>query len=598
MLMTVIKLLQTDHMPDSDANASVRGNARAVARTDRMPNSDTGADAAVAFVTRSDITADAPAGITPSSQQADPHHAAERALSHAPTPPGSEIELKLIVDAGKLADFDDAPVIKAHARNKGTRRHLKSVYYDTRKRVLWRNGLSLRVRQVGTRFVQTVKLQETDNPLGRGEWEAAVPSLTPDLALAMPFIPEKLRAGLTQDKLESVFVSDIHRHQRLLDLHSGTVEVAFDHGTLTAGERTQAVDEIELELKGGSTVAIYEIAQRLAEHGSLRPSIHAKSARGFDLDGGRSPGAGKPHKLRLDPAVSLDESFSAVLRGCFRHLLQAIPSAEDGRNPEGVHQLRVSLRRLRAVLQLMQSLGDWAKLESLRSDARWLAQSLSAARDWDVFQADTLPAVARGCPSIGGFDALDEIAQRHRATAYRRIRTALADRRCTMFLLSLGEWIETRGWRSDVSPQTLGELALPAVDFAGQVLEARHAKVLKRGRHFKSLTAARRHELRIALKKLRYSADFLLPLYGDRKSARKYARRLAGLQEKLGCYNDMATTMALLSGLDAESTDGAIAAAAITGWQARAMDGAEAPLRKAWRAFTEAVPPWTAASET
>jgi CHAD domain-containing protein len=130
------------------------------------------------------------------------------------------------------------------------------------------------------------------------------------------------------------------------------------------------------------------------------------------------------------------------------------------------------------------------------------------------------------------------------------------------------------------------------------VLEARHTKVLKRGRHFKSLTTVQRHELRLALKKLRYSADFLLPLYGERRSAKKYARRLAGLQEQLGCYNDMATTTALLAGLGAESTDAAIAAAAIAGWQAHAMDGAEAPLRKAWRAFTETVPPWTATSET
>ena len=296
--------------------------------------------------------------------------------------------------------------------------------------------------------------------------------------------------------------------------------------------------------------------------------------------------------------VSLDESFAAVLRGCFRHLLQAIPSAEDGRNPEGVHQLRVSLRRLRAVMQLMQELGDWSKLESLRCDARWLAQSLSAARDWDVFQNDTLPVIARGCPSVGGFETLGEIAQRHRTAAYRRIRAALADRRCTMFLLNLGEWSETRGWRSDVSPETLGQLVLPAIEFAGTVLEARHAKVLSRGRHFKSLTSEQRHKLRLALKKLRYSADFLLPLYGDRKPARKYARRLAGLQEQLGCYNDMATTNALLAGLTTESTDGAIAAAAITGWQAHAMDRAEAPLRKAWRAFAKVEPPWTAAPET
>jgi triphosphatase len=583
-----------DDMPDSDATASLRGKARVAGEQDRLP-------AAASRGSRNGSVAhetDRPPGAAQAEAAAAASAPSEIVLPDVPA--GNEIELKLMVDPGQLADFETAPVITAHARNKGARRHLKSVYYDTRKRVLWRNGLSLRVRQVGTRFVQTVKTQatqENDNPLRRGEWEASVPSLEPDLALALPFIPEKLREGLTPDKLDMVFVSDIHRHQRLLDLPTGTVEVAFDHGVITAGERTLPVNEIELELKSGSTAAIYEIALRLAEHGPLRPSVHAKSARGFDLAAERAPSAEKPSKLDLDPAVSLDESFAVILRGCFAHLLQAIPAAEDGRDVEGVHQLRVSLRRLRAALQLMHGIGAWSQLDSLRSDARWLAQSLSPARDWDVFQTETLPVVAKACPALGGFKALGELTERHRSTAYRRIRAALSDRRATTFLLGLGEWIETRGWRSDVSPETLGQLAEPAIDFAGTVLQARYAKVQKRGRHFKSLTSHQRHRLRVALKKLRYSADFLLPLYGEGKSAKKYARKLTHLQQQLGGYNDMATTTGLLAELGTESTDGAIAAAAIIGWQAHAMNGVEKPLRKAWRGFVDATPPWASSAE-
>ena len=580
-------------MRESDATALARGNGRLAVGPSRM------SAAAMRKEIDGPIAAETDRNVTALRPEA-PSGAPAPEIVLPEVPPGNEIELKLLVEPGRLADFDDAPVMTAHARNKGARRHLKSVYYDTRKRLLWRNGLTLRVRQIGSRFVQTVKAQatqETDNPLRRGEWEASVSSLAPDLALALPFIPERLREGLAPDKLETVFVSDIHRHQRLLDLPTGTVEVAFDQGVITAADRTLPINEIELELKSGSTAVIYEIARRLAEHGRLRPSIHAKSARGFDLAADRAPGAERPRKLSLDPAVSLDESFAIVLRGCFTHLLQAIPAAEDGRDVEGVHQLRVALRRLRAALQLMHTVGAWSRLESLRSDARWLAQNLSAARDWDVFQTETLPVVAEACPSLGGFKALGEIAERHRGTAYRRIRAALADRRATSFLLGLGEWIETRGWRSDVSPETLGQLARPAIDFAAAVLQARHAKVQKRGRHFKSLTSEQRHRLRLALKKLRYSVDFLLPLYGERKTVKKYARRLARLQQRLGSYNDMATTAALLASLGTDSTDGAIAAAAITGWQAHAMDGVEGPLRKAWRGFVDTTPPWAAAAE-
>ncbi|GLH82421.1 inorganic triphosphatase [Bradyrhizobium sp. SSBR45G] len=576
-------------MPDSNATAAIHRSDRPLgapdvrgsASRDQSPAADAHATQPQdeqTVATRDEPAADAGA-IAPS-------------LPDPETGIGHEIELKLLVDPEELAGFTAAPIVTAHARNKGSRKHLKSVYYDTPKHTLWKNGFTLRVRQSGARFVQTVKAQHSDDPLKRGEWEASVASLEPDLALAAALLPEHLRDVLTDAALQAVFTTDVHRHARLLDLPGATIEIAFDSGVIKAGEHSATVSEIELELKSGSAAAIYEVALRLAEHGPLRPSIRAKSARGFDLAAGRAPGAEKPRRPQLDPAVSLDESLAIVLRGSLHHLLQAFPAAEDGRNPEGVHQLRVALRRLRAALHIMRPLGSSATLDGLEADARWLARNLAAARDLDVFLTETLPDIAEACASVGGFDALRARAERQRDLAYRTLRVALADRRCASFVLGLGAWITTRGWRNDVSPDQLGRLAGPAIDFAGQVLSERHQKVLKRGRRFKTLPAEHRHRLRLALKKLRYSIDFLLPLYGPSKPAKKYARSLADLQEQLGHYNDMAVTAGVIDSLGTTSTDAAIAAAAITGWHAHAMAGVEDPLRKAWRAFTKTPTPW------
>jgi CHAD domain-containing protein len=95
------------------------------------------------------------------------------------------------------------------------------------------------------------------------------------------------------------------------------------------------------------------------------------------------------------------------------------------------------------------------------------------------------------------------------------------------------------------------------------------------------------------VKKLRYVADFLLPLYGHRKPARRFSGKLADLQEELGCYNDIATTASLLAGLDSESSDSGTAAAAIAGWQAHATVGVRAHQRNAWRDFTKTKAPWS-----
>jgi inorganic triphosphatase YgiF len=513
------------------------------------------------------------------------------------TPPGSEIELKLLVDADRMADFNAAPIIATNARNKGARKHLKSVYYDTPERTLKRNGLSLRVRQNGSRFVQTMKAESGDDPLRRGEWEANVPSIAPDVELAMPFVPPKLRSDLRRHQLEAVFSADIHRHARIVELPSGTIEVAFDQGSLKSGDRSLPVSEIELELKGGSASAIYDLALRLADYGSVRPSIRSKSARGFDLAAEVSPALRKSRKIRLDPSISLDEAFAKILRSCLHHILGSLAVAEDGRDPEGVHQLRVSLRRLRAALDLMRSVGSLSNLDSLRSEARWLAQNLSAARDWDMFQRGTLPTIAQACPTVAGFDALEQLAEKRRSAAYQKVRLALADRRCACFLISLGGWIEARGWRSDVAPEDLGQLAEPAINFAGRILSDQYARVLKRGRHFKSLPAEKLHRLRLAAKRLRYLADFLLPLYGDRKSVKRFSRKLADLQEELGCFNDMAITDALFAELGGEAAPSGTATAAIAGWQAHASIGVAARLQDTWQDFRKTKAPWARGAE-
>jgi triphosphatase len=544
-------------------------------------------------------SAPSPPEMAPPSEVSSGNNAAASDVSpDRAVPQASEVELKLLVDADRLAGFNAAPVIAANARNKGARKHLKSAYFDTPDRILRRNGLSLRVRQSGARFVQTVKAEFADDPLRRGEWEASVSSMSPDIALAMPFIPSKLRADLAREGLEPVFNADIHRHARMVDLPSGTVEVAFDQGVLKSGDRSIPVSEIELELKSGNASAIYELALRLAEQGPLKPSIRSKSARGFDLADDAPPAARRPRKLRLDPSTSLDESFATVLRACLCYLLESMPAAEDGRDPEGVHQLRVALRRLRSALDLMRSVGPLSQLDSLRSEARWLAQNLSAARDWDIFHGQTLPTVAEACPSVAGFDALKQVTSKRRQAAYRKLRLALADVRCSRFLISLGGWIEARGWRSgELAPEDLGRLAEPAINFAGDALSAQYAKVLKRGHHFKSLSVDELHRLRLASKKLRYVADFLLPLYEDRKCVKQFSRKLAGLQEELGCYNDVAVTASLLDGLTAESSESSAAAAVIVGWQAHASIGIAPRLRSAWRDFTKTKTPWSRSVE-
>jgi triphosphatase len=511
-------------------------------------------------------------------------------------PPSTEVELKLLVEPEQLAVLVDAPVIAAHARNKGTVRLLKDTYYDTPAGALRRAGVTLRVRQCGKRFVQTVKLApaEADIPLRRGEWETQVAGMAPDFQAVTPLMSMGLQEALAHDPLAPVFATEVRRHLRTLTLPSGTVEVAFDAGLLKAGERTAPICEIEIELKSGGPAALYDLALLLADQAAVRPTTRSKAERGLELALETTPDVHWASKLPLGGELSLDDAFAQLLRSASQQLLLNQPAAEDGRNPEGIHQTRIALRRLRCALTMLRPLAPSAMLASLRADAKWLASALAAARNWDVFLGQTLAEVADACSTVAGFDLVRELAEQSRRAGYAAARAALADRRIGRFELELGAWIEQRGWRCDVSGDRLSELAAPAVPFAVRALAKQHDRVLKRGRQFKRLPLEGRHELRLAVKKLRYTADFFLPLLGEDGAARRYARRLSRLQERLGRYNDAGTTRHLMAelALDAMPAPAREALGAVLGWQACRLGSAETEVRAAWRDFRDAARPW------
>ena len=436
-------------------------------------------------------------------------------------------------------------------------------------------------------------------PLGRGEWETPLASPLPDLASLMPLLPEKTRADLQRDALQPIFSAEIHRQQHTIALPSGTVEVAIDRGHVEAGGRTMPISEIGLELREGSALALYDLATQINDGGAFKPTVRSLATRGFDLARDVPPSVCKPPRPRLDADVSVDEAFASILRASLRHILDSQPAAEDGRDPEGVHQLRVGLRRLRSALSLLRLFAGSPRLEAFRADAKWLATSLGEARGWDIFVGQTLPEVAKSCSSIGGFDLLQPAAEACRAAAYREARAAMTDPRCSRFQLALGAWIEQRGWRADVTPEGLSILAGRASVFAGRVLAGQHRKLLKHGRHFDRLSPEELHELRLAAKKLRYMADFFLQLLRGDKSAKRYARSLAELQEALGNYNDMTMTGHLKRAFESAALPAASSQAfgAVLGWQARGLTASEAGLRAAWRSVAEISPSWLKLSD-
>src|SRR5512139_2455562 len=113
------------------------------------------------------------------------------------TPHPQEVELKLALPPGQAEAF-----LKRMARRRSApaRQDLVTRYFDTPDFSLSAQGVALRVRRVGRRWLQTLKTEgERQGGLSkRAEYEMPVRRGAPDWARfpveALAFVPEALRA--------------------------------------------------------------------------------------------------------------------------------------------------------------------------------------------------------------------------------------------------------------------------------------------------------------------------------------------------------------------------------------------------------------------
>jgi triphosphatase len=498
-----------------------------------------------------------------------------------------EIELKLLATAGELELIRGAPVFARYALDKGSAQRLEAIYYDTPDRTLMRNSLSLRVRRNGRRFVQTLKRAPIyGQPFVRGEWETAVASSLPDLSvLPVAEIGAPLD-DLTVNALGPVFVTKVRRRVQRLGLSGAIIEVACDEGSIEAGEYSEPITEVELELKAGDSSVVYDLGMQLLEIAPLKIGTLSKSDRGYDL-AFKTATATKAKPPDISAEQTIDDVVCHLLAPCQHHLLVNQIIAERGWDPEGVHQMRVALRRLRTACTLLSSEIGSPTLRVFATEAKWLGQVLGAPRDWDVLMTDTVAGPQQILGTDFDFEGLRNAAEPHRVAAYATLREALASARYNRFHLSLSRWIACRGWRNELENKSLAVLLEPSAMLANRVLTRLHRAALKRGKGFRHLQPEARHKLRIALKKLRYTTEFFQGVYGADADAANYLKCLARLQTALGHANDATITQPLLSvlGGDPVTPQTQRAIGAVIGWQARDRAAIETTLYEHWRRF-------------
>jgi CHAD domain-containing protein len=426
-----------------------------------------------------------------------------------------EHELKLRPSAGFSLEQLAGDPVKS--------RFFSSVYHDSADRALARLGITLRRRTENGRSVWQLTLPR---PSGRLEIEASGPPSAPPAEIA-----DLLRAPLLDRALERV--AQLRTRRSAVRVHGSAdaiVEVMLDSVEVMDGRRVSArFGEIEVDLLSGSSDALRKVGKRVvragAESDGASPTIFRALGMEVDDATGAELPEGAPFALQL----------GRMLRRQVDEIRSHDPGVKLGDDPEDVHDLRVAVRRLRALLRSAASTlpAEWTT--PLRSELKWLGtEVLGPLRDLDVLLAHLREATAAlGADADAADAALAPLAAEHTAARELVLATLVGDRYLEL-LIQLDRSVDNPPVVADAAPA-----AIAAAEF--RKLRRRMSAVDA------DATDEELHSLRIRGKKARYAAELAEPAVG--RPAKRFVASAKQLQDVLGEHQDALVAEERLRGL-------------------------------------------------
>ena len=251
------------------------------------------------------------------------------------------------------------------------------------------------------------------------------------------------------------------------------------------------------------------------------------------------------------PHFDFKISARAVAMAELRRLLAAWhrhePGARQGEDPEELHQLRVTARRIDATLALFKRQLPVALVRA-RKATKAVLRILGAARDLDV----QLSELAYYCEKLGdeeraAADPLRELLEKESARARARMIRGL-DAEPTR------RWLETLGHATRAESGAANG-ADPAMVVMPERVQRRFRKLRRSVRKLRPKSSMEEYHLvRRRAKQLRYATECGAPMFG--KPADEMLKVLRRLQDKLGAHQDACMAQTRLAAVAADPASG------------------------------------------
>lgn len=237
--------------------------------------------------------------------------------------------------------------------------------------------------------------------------------------------------------------------------------------------------------------------------------------------------------IGLDCAADALESATKVLRARFDEVASLRGAALDFTDVEGVHAMRVAIRRLRSALRDFTPLMDKPPPKRLRKELKRLADALGAVRDRDVaiVALEALQSQAETESIKAGVGRLLDEQNRLRELARNDLTERLAAENLDDFRRRFAAAIDRAANRKKSKRAvSFSEAGRDAVAGGLRDLLALGASL------YAPFDVERLHEMRIAAKRLRYAVELFTACWGEAAAA--FAAEIAEMQSFLGEVHD------------------------------------------------------------
>jgi CHAD domain-containing protein len=245
--------------------------------------------------------------------------------------------------------------------------------------------------------------------------------------------------------------------------------------------------------------------------------------------------------LEVDtPAV---EGFRDVLTNLAATIEANWAGTVDEIDPEFLHDLRVAVRRTRALLAAGQDVLPPDVVSEARAGFAWLGSLTGPARDLDVYliewhgYADPL-----GASAAAALEPVRALLDERSHVAHRELERRLQSDEAAQLMVSWRHrlatmpFLEPRGRDGD---EPLGRV----VD---RLVRKAHRRLVDHGREIDDTSPAEQvHDLRKDAKKLRYLLECFGSLLPD-DERKRFVQRLKALQDNLGAHQDAEVHVALI----------------------------------------------------